>query len=206
MSAEEKMSEILASYREAKLLEEDIYERNRNVLPDHFLNEIRAMFDHMARCYRDDATPERKNEEMRKAEGHLQRFILDCFKQIITILKDNISRVERETYSSEWLRIDNGDFWKFYISECQKGQAAEIEAKKLESVDKDRALEQYQLSYESYRSIEQMIRNKEPELKHSREFKQKQARLKNVNWFFVKFTIAVITTICSFCIKHFLIG
>ena len=52
---------------------------------DHLLginNEIRALNDHIARCYSENITSQQRMEQLSKAEGHVRRLILDCFKQL----------------------------------------------------------------------------------------------------------------------------
>ena len=49
--------------------------------PVEILNEVRAIFQHFIRCYSlDDETQIQKNIE--KAQSHLKRAILDCFKYL----------------------------------------------------------------------------------------------------------------------------
>ena len=83
---DERIADILKNYRDTvKPLLADIQtRRSDDKLPDNFLNEIRALNDHIARCYRNDIADKKNfiDSELAKAKGHLRRLIYDCFKQL----------------------------------------------------------------------------------------------------------------------------
>ena len=53
--------------------------------PLPLFNEIRALHDHIARCYLDEIKEEQITQEIIKAERHIVRIILDCYKYFITV-------------------------------------------------------------------------------------------------------------------------
>ena len=65
--------------------------------PLPLFNEIRALHDHIARCYFKDITPEQRNIEIHKAERHVLRIILDCYKCLNLILAKRLISISRPT-------------------------------------------------------------------------------------------------------------
>lgn len=156
----QKIDELLLTYgKSAKPLINEIAKRHRDSkVPDNLLNEIRAMNDHIARCYRDGADDNYIDRELGKAEGHLRRLLYDCFKQLNIYISDNLKRRERWTYSNRWLYRDGGEFWHQYSEWKQQAQDNVIEAKKQESIDPDAALKYFESGYQCYRDIEELFK------------------------------------------------
>lgn len=103
---------------------------------DHLLginNEIRALNDHIARCYSENITSQQRMEQLSKAEGHVRRLILDCFKQLYMDLFSKIESIEKKYYSNLWLYWGEiGEFWEQYTSFRSKAQENVLLAKKKE--------------------------------------------------------------------------
>ena len=129
-----------------------------NKIPLHCLNEIRAINDHISRCYRDDVIE--KDFEYRKAEGHLRRLTFDCFKHLNILLYDKIARYEKKYFSAYWTKIDGGLFWRNYLVYKQKAMFATIEAKKIETFDPEKSMGLYQEAYLNYHEIEKLLNKK----------------------------------------------
>ena len=55
--------------------------------PGPILNEIRAMNDHVSRCYWTDKSEADCLAEVKKAKGHLTRSILDAYKLTIALYR-----------------------------------------------------------------------------------------------------------------------
>ena len=83
--------------------------------PQNCLNEIRAINDHVARCYRTGISEEDITKELGKAEGHLQRLAYDCYKQLLLYQTADIKHTAKWFYSSRWPRIGNGELWETYM-------------------------------------------------------------------------------------------
>lgn len=154
---EKRINNILSNYRNiAKPLLEDIKARraDRN-LPNNFLNEIRALNDHIARCFRSEISD--IDAELTKAEGHLRRLIYDCFKQLNIYINDILERKEKKFYSDLWLTYDKGRFWVEYSKSRKYAQQNVVNAKKAESVDPDRAMSFYENAFQNYRNAENLL-------------------------------------------------
>ncbi len=156
----QKIDELLLTYgKSAKPLINEIAKRHRDSkVPDNLLNEIRAMNDHIARCYRDGADDNYIDRELGKAEGHLRRLLYDCFKQLNIYISDNLGRREKMSFSNRWLYRDGGNFWHQYTKWKQQAQDDVIEAKKQESIDSDAALKHFESGYQNYRNIEELFK------------------------------------------------
>lgn len=192
---DERIREILANYRDTvKPLLADIRARRADdKLPDNFLNEIRALNDHIARCYRDEKNTIDIDSELTKAEGHLRRLIYDCFKQLNIYISDNLERKESRYYSDLWLTHDKGTFWTSY-SKCRKyAQQNVIEAKKSESFDPDKAMFFYEKAFQNYREAEELlIKNKS--LMRKSWVKKHVTKIQHFGWWL---TITIILSFIS---------
>ena len=137
-------------------------------LPNNFLNEIRALNDHIARCYRDGVDDECIKKELDKAEGHERRLIYDGFKQMNAYIVSRLELEEAKSYSKMWLTYDNGQFWKDYTRHRTSAQKAVIEAKRNESVDSDVAMLNYEKAFNEYRKAEDLLLSHKGMLRWSR--------------------------------------
>lgn len=166
-------------------------------IPASCMNEIRALNDHIARCYRENSTSESIDKELSKAEGHNRRLIYDCFKHINVALFKRIERFEKWCYNKRWLELDGGKFWAQYIDNKQKAQKASIEAKNFETLDPEVAMTAYEQAYQHYSYLEAAF------LKHRRQmYCYIFSRLfQNINiwlkWAFGTILAAVISTIVT---------
>ena len=139
--------DLLKSYIEIKPVLFDLYIKNDNKYIDAILNEMRALSDHLARCYADNVSYETIHKELNKAEGHLKRLIYDCFKQLNIIFFDYVDSYESKYFGKHWLRINDGQFWTDYTSLRYEVVQSIEKAKTYESVDADIAFNNYQSAY-----------------------------------------------------------
>lgn len=198
-----RLETLINGYREqAKPLMDDMNVRLGGTYPDNCLNEIRAMLDHVSRCFRVecmDLAPDKAddmcNEELSKAEGHLRRLMYDCFKQLNILLYDAIHQKEKQTYSSHWLYIDGGKFWASYTSKMQEAMVSVVEAKKNESYDPDKAMEYYDKAYNSYCAVEQMLIKQKNALCWSRLFGFFEVVNNWGSWIFVTVVLSLISSV-----------
>lgn len=156
---ENRIKDIFSTYcNTIKPLLADIqYRKGGGKLPDNFLNEIRALNDHIARCYREEISTSEIDAELTKAEGHLRRLIYDCFKQLNIYICDTLNRKEQRCYSDLWLTHNKGEFWKEYSKSRKYAQTNVITAKKNESVEPFKAMEFYEKAFQGYRRAEDLL-------------------------------------------------
>lgn len=122
-------------------------------IPLPLFNEIRAFNDHIARCFYNNPSDEYIAEQIDRAERHIVRMTLDCFKCLNVILFQKIELFESQTRNVDLTVIDNGSFYPTYAK--QKIEAARIikMAKISESQDTYQALEYYQNAYNIYAQV-----------------------------------------------------
>lgn len=193
---EQRISDILSAYRDtAKPLLADIKSRRGKNLPDNCLNEIRALNDHIARCYRHGITEQSKDAELTKAEGHLRRLIYDCFKQLNIYISDTLNQKEKRCYSDIWLTHNEGQFWNEYSQYRKYAQQNVIEAKKNESYDSDKAMECYEAAFVNYRKAEELLNNNHRMLLCSwlNRYWQKAGHVSS--WFLITLTLTFIASL-----------
>ena len=201
---DEHVSEILEEYRNvAKPLMEDIYHRMGSY-PINCLNEIRALNDHIARCYRNGIDDDQIDIELNKASGHVQRLVYDCLKQLNILLFKKIDQVEKNTYTYRWLYINGGTFWREFTLHKREAIISEIEAKKQESFNPQTAVEKYQDAYNHYIQIENMLDEYSNEIKQSGRFKKIDIFMSGWIWFFTTVATAACVAVLRFCIDKFL--
>ncbi|WP_298549938.1 hypothetical protein [uncultured Parabacteroides sp.] len=128
-------------------------------------NEIRAFNDHIARCYYDCSIDlndpemkhkeiERQKKEIDKAEGHIRRLILDCFKQLNASLSDTVKRYEKKMKYMDPLKMGSGTEWTSYRDLKRYAVKAVFTAKIEESKDTEKSMKLFEESYLQYRKLE----------------------------------------------------
>lgn len=125
--------------------------------PLPLFNEIRALHDHISRCYSEGATNDSIEEEVVKAQRHSLRIMLDCYKYLNLTLHDEVSLFERETKHIDLTVLQNGTFYPKYKEMRSNAIKLVRQAKSEESLDSVKALDTYQLSYNAYTEIETLI-------------------------------------------------
>lgn len=132
-------------------------EAREEASPQPIFNEIRAFNDHVARCYRDEIENEQIAEEIEKAQRHIKRITLDCFKYLNVSLHEKIQKFEKQTKNIDLTVINNGLFYPEYRRLMKLTIQKVRLAKKEEAVDTNRALEVYQEGYNLYCTLEELI-------------------------------------------------
>lgn len=122
-------------------------------IPIPIFNEIRAFNDHIARCYFKSPSDEYIAIQLDKAQRHITRITLDCFKCLNVILFQQIELFEHQTRNVDLTVIDNGTFFPEYSRRKLAAAKAVKEAKLLEAQNIDEALIKYQDSFNLYSDI-----------------------------------------------------
>ena len=125
--------------------------------PLPLFNEIRALHDHISRCYSDEATNDSIEDEVVKAQRHSLRIMLDCYKYLNLTLHDEVILFERETKHIDLTVLQNGTFYPKYKEVRSNAIKLVRKAKSEEPLDSVKALDTYQLSYNAYTEIETLI-------------------------------------------------
>ena len=125
--------------------------------PLPLFNEIRALHDHISRCYSEGATNDSIEEDVVKAQRHSLRIMLDCYKYLNLTLHDEVTLFERETKHIDLTVLQNGTFYPKYKEMRSNAIKLVRKAKTEEPLDSVKALDTYQLSYNAYTEIETLI-------------------------------------------------
>lgn len=131
-------------------------------LPIHLTNEIRAINNHIARCFIEEKSDEQIIKELGKAEGHLTRLEYDVYKQMNMFLYDKtIGEIERNGYEQMYGWYDSR--WKsfrdqYYI--LKRETAGFVNKAKLaesSGQDKSSVLSLYKQGFGKYRDLENLM-------------------------------------------------
>lgn len=132
-------------------------EAREETSPQPLFNEVRALNDHIARCYRANISDCEIQDEIIKAQRHIKRLTLDCFKYLNVSLHESIVRFERQTRNVDLTVINNGLFYPRF-RELNKLAVEEVRnAKRAEAVDTEEALIKYQEGYNLYCELENLV-------------------------------------------------
>lgn len=132
-----------------------------SILEEHpaaVLNEIRAFNDHIARCYLPEKDDDFIKEHLEKAQGHLKRAIMDCFKNLNIHYFEEAKGFEEKYRKVDITLVNNGEFYRQYLE--LKKQAVDFvhEAKLEETLDFEKAFDLYQEGYLAYAKLSDFIR------------------------------------------------
>lgn len=136
--------------------------------PLPLFNEIRALHDHIARCYSDNISSQQIDSEMHKAERHVIRIMLDCYKCLNLSLHDAVLLFERQTKHIDLTVLQNGTFYTKYKSLRTKAIQTVRKAKSLEALDSYAALDTFQEAFNVYCDLENIIDEVTPDLHWAR--------------------------------------
>lgn len=125
--------------------------------PLPLFNEIRALHDHIARCYVEGFSDKQIDSEIHKAERHVIRIMLDCYKCLNLSLHDTVLLFEKQTKHVDLTVLQNGTFYPKYKSLRTQAIQTVRKAKSLESMDTNVALDMYQTAYNVYSELELLL-------------------------------------------------
>lgn len=135
---QQKISDIYAEYKKTVSPLVAFLEANDAEFPVEILNEIRAIFTHFSRTYDESVSDDEISSEIKKAEGHLKRAILDCYKYNCVSLYDFYSQFRKEYKFADLSCIDNGDFLTHITQNFAEAKKQLLEAKISERKNKDK--------------------------------------------------------------------
>lgn len=168
MAREEDIKNLYKTYNTViKPLIAEIEARTEQ-FPLPLFNEIRALHDHISRCYSDGVTAEQIENEIEKGKRHVVRIILDCYKYLNLTLHDSLMLFERQTINIDLTVLKNGTFYPEYKSLRTKAVQTVRKAKSLESLDTQVALDTFQKAYNVYTQLENLIDEITPDVHWAR--------------------------------------
>lgn len=153
-------------------------ERKFHKFPKGLLKEFRDVFDHVSRCYEEDATECYKEENIQKAENHFNRIKLDTYKYVSDYKKHEFMRWKKKYDKYDLQNINDGGFWKTILDLEDEGERIFSEARSIESKDIANACEMLQESALKYDEIFRLIDDKR-DLILKAKFKYRRVTLVN---------------------------
>lgn len=166
--------------------------------PTPIFNEIRAFNDHIARCFMEPNNKELVDIQVRKAKGHIERMILDCYKFLNVSLYDSVIKGFDKKYKGVDLSvINNGDFILEYKKIKKEIVLLLKDAKSKEYLEnKDSSIELYEKAHNRYTDLENLILNNCSNLFWAKNKFCVKRFLKFIGWFLA----AIISGFVSNCL------
>ena len=127
--------------------------------PIPIYNEIRAFNDHIARCYIDNRDSAYINKQLEKAEAHIERIILDCYKFLNVYYNDKLKLFNKQTRNIDLTSISNGAFYIKYGQLQQNAIAQVRKAKNQEHINGSKDFTEYQKAHNAYVELDNYLAN-----------------------------------------------
>ena len=151
------------------------YELLSNTFPIEIFNEIRAVFSHLSKYYLSgDVSIKGKN--LQKAEGHIKRSILDCYKYICMAYEDRYAGFERMYKRVDLSLVDNGEFLPTLLETRRNAVALMKRARKSdfligsdEEIKQNEAYEKYEEAFKAYSAVNDFIANSYKKIENVRK-------------------------------------
>lgn len=149
------LSELYRPYTEVIKPLLALIEAEREEFPLPLYNEVRALNDHVARILSGEcADPE---EEFNRAQRHISRLNLDCFKWLNITFEEKLSAFRKDLRNIDLTKINNGEFYTPFKQHILKAKRLVKEAKILESKGATQdALVSYQKAFNEYCDAQEM--------------------------------------------------
>lgn len=189
-----------------------IYEQYRNVVcplvafiesvdakfPITILNEIRSIFSHFSRVYEESMADKEISEELAKAEKHLKRAILDCYKFGSLSLMDFYDSFRAEYRFADLAQIDNGDFLSKITQDFSNGQHQLLQAKMSERMgtSADDLYNEFEVSFRLFLGVYKLV-NEKIGIVHRVSKKAKWTRFWGTFGFWISLGLAVVGIILA---------
>lgn len=151
------------------------YELLDNTFPIEILNEIRAVFTHIAKCYLSEDTLI-KEKNLSKAENHIKRTILDCYKYICVAYEDKYAEFGRKYRRIDLSLVDNGEFLpkllenhKYATDLMQEARKSDLLITSDDEVSIGEAYKKYEAAFIAYSSVYNLINNSYKKIEYIRK-------------------------------------
>lgn len=144
--------------------------------PGPILNELRAVNDHVSRCF-SNLTNKECHNEIGKAKGHLIRAMLDCYKLTLISYEDDVQDFYHQYKDVDLTVVNNGDFLPALKDKHKLATIKAKEAKIVESKafpEKEKAYESYQEAILAYEAVIKHIDSNSAGLAKASQYARKQ--------------------------------
>lgn len=145
--------------------------------PIEVLNEIRAIFTHLARSkVTEDINVYEDN--IIKAESHAKRAVLDCFKYLCVAYDDQYHKFEHYYKNVDISLVDNGEFLPLLLEKRQNAVNLIQVARKneLQNPQLDNIFSDFEAASNAYAEVYNMINESSKKLQHFKGISAKKNR------------------------------
>lgn len=133
----EKIQELNSGYEKVLKPLLSTVEAMSERIPIAIFNESRAFTDHMGRCYLNISDKEYIKGQLEKAERHLNRMIMDCYKELFIIYVGRIEEFKKYSKHVDLSYISDGEFYVKYKKLLSEAEHKKIIAKQCVSYEED---------------------------------------------------------------------
>ena len=165
--------------------------------PIEILNEIRAVFSHLSKCNLSDED-EKIDRNLSKADSHIKRAILDCYKYLCFAYDDKYSQFDKNYKNVDLSEIDNGEFLPLLCMKRKTALDKLLQAKKLELITSDENIlyDGFENAYNAYSDVYNLINNSYVKIERLKR-KAKIRSLKTLIGFWIGIAIGIIGIIIA---------
>lgn len=173
-------------------------EANDAEFPIEILNEVRSIFSHFSRIYDESAGDDEISCELAKAESHLKRAVLDCYKYNCISLYDFYDRFRSEYRFADLSVIDNGEFLSKITQNFTEGKRLLFEAKKSERKNKhsEDLYREFETAFDLFLKNFNLI-NEKSGIIHKVSKKAKWSRFWGTFGFWISLALAVVSVVLA---------
>ena len=165
MTLDERAGEIYKTYIDVICPYILNYEILTGSFPIALLNEIRAIFTHLSKYHLANNDKIRESN-ISKAEGHIKRSILDCYKYICIAYDDEYRKYEKKYERIDKSFVDNGEFARKLLDSyhnavnlIKKARKTDFLINSDEEINIDEAYKNYQEAFIAYSSVYELLNN-----------------------------------------------
>lgn len=147
--------------------------------PGPVLNEIRAVNDHVSRCFIAGRSEAECLKELKKGRGHLIRAILDCYKALLIEYDKKINHFFYQYRDVCIAVVNDGKFLPELIRLYDNAKELAIKAKCTESKsfpEKEDAYIDYKEAILAFAEVDKYIKNNASGLVNATQFAKKQSK------------------------------
>lgn len=174
--------------------------------PGPILNEIRAMNDHVSRCYWADKPESDCLEEVRKAKGHLSRSILDAYKYLVIVYERKVQDFYHQYKDVCIAVVDDGHFLPELNRLHSEARELAFQAKMEETKafpDKEMSYEAYEKAVIAYTEVDDYIVSHADGLSNASQYAKDQTKT-NYKFAFISAVIGTILGVLATLLINYL--
>lgn len=175
-----------------------LYEAREESFPIPLFNEIRAFNDHIARCYFADFTDDQIEDELERAERHINRMILDCYKYLNVSFYTEVKSFEKRTKRVDLTLLDNGLFYPKFLKLRKEAVNLIRKAKINESKNLDDSYSNYEDAFNVYSKLSDLINSRESEVDWARRRFSLSRTAKIVAWIIAAILSGLISSLFNY--------